>query len=41
MNCPKCESTNIIQLTSNFPAIYRCEDCGFTFNKNENPWIDE
>jgi predicted RNA-binding Zn-ribbon protein involved in translation (DUF1610 family) len=41
MKCPKCGSMNVVRTTSTFPALYQCEDCGFVFNKNENPWTDE
>ena len=37
MNCPKCGSSNVSQITFSFPAIYRCDDCDFVFTKNENP----
>jgi len=40
-SCPKCGSQKIIEITSTYPPVYKCEECGFVFSGGKNPFIDE
>ncbi|MCX8190833.1 MAG: hypothetical protein N3D78_01415 [Candidatus Aenigmarchaeota archaeon] len=41
MNCPKCDSSLTIEISTTFPRVYECRKCNFVFSFTMNPFMDE